>query len=112
MSLVVLLYIAIVVAVCAAALPKQGDWIGAAALLVAAPVVWILGRRANGAPTAEGIARIFDDSILSMAGRPGARQSARPQSLMFIRLEYWSVFVAACGLAMLLVRPCSRGLFG
>jgi hypothetical protein len=72
----------------------------------------MLGRRANGAPTETGFYKIFDDWILSMTGRrTAAREPDRPQSLMFIRLEYWSVFVAACGLAMLLVRPGARGLF-
>jgi hypothetical protein len=113
MGLVVLFYIAIVVAVGVAALPRSsGDLIAGAALLVAAPVVWLLGRRANGTPTESGIWKIFDDSILSLAGRQAAEQkSARQHSLMFVRVEYWSLFVAASGLAMLLVRPGARGLF-
>ncbi|HZS36111.1 MAG TPA: hypothetical protein VFF06_04765 [Polyangia bacterium] len=114
MGPLLLLYIVIVVAVCAAALARHGgDAIAGAALLAAAPVVWWLGRRANGTPSETGIWKIFDDWMLSTAGRrPAARESTRPQSLMFIRLEYWSVFTAVAGALILLLRPCAHRFFG
>jgi hypothetical protein len=69
----------------------------------------------NGKPSVSGLAQIFDDTLLHMIPRAEFRvenPSPNQQSLAFIRIEYWSVFVALVGVFVLVARPCARRWFG
>ena len=77
---------------------RYSDWLFPLGLLIAAAVVWPLGRRLNGQP-----GRTLVDP------QTGQQVTLRREhSLFFIKMEYWSPIIAIIAIALFvqaLVRP-------
>lgn len=70
---------------------RNSGWLAPLALLVAAAVVWPLGRRLNGG---EGRVMVDEETGQRVALR-------RTHTLFFLRMEYWAPILAFAALALL-----------